>query len=382
MNVMFLINSLGAGGAERSTLNMTQYLIEKGYDCLIICLSHKEFGIEAEAKVLNVPVIFLSSHTFIGRYRELNRLIASRKPDLVHAVLFEASILLRLIKFFNPSLPSIESLVNTSYAKERAGDLKIPRYKLLLVKIFDMITARLGRSYYHAITATVLEHYRPLFGIQPNEGEIIFRGRKTNEEWKNRVTIRKELGVENSIVLINTGRHEYQKGQWIIIQALGILKRRGFDVSNIRLFILGREGNYTHFITKLISENGLGDIVTLTGFKEDVEKYLAASDVFIFPSFFEGLGGALVEAFATRLPCICSDLPVLREVVGSEDGALFFKTGDPESLSMLIEKIVNDTDLRKQLSKYSYNRFSQAFSSAIILEQMLTMYKRQSFYGD
>ena len=87
------------------------------------------------------------------------------------------------------------------------------------------------------------------------------------------------------------------------------------------------------------------------------------------------MGGLFIEAFASKLPCICSDISVLREVVGINEGAIFSPSGDYKELAENILKLYRDEDLRNKLSTHSYSSFQQAFRMGTINKEMINMYK-------
>jgi glycosyltransferase involved in cell wall biosynthesis len=375
VKVFLVIDSFGAGGAERSTVELGKYLRSQSIGVYFIALRRKKIGVEQELEDEGFNVIYCPSKQFITRLIFLVKLVKQNQPDVVHSVLFASNLITRLCKVFASKPKYVQSLVNTPYSAERIKDKQLSRLKFGLVKYVDIISARLSGTYYHAITQEVLNHYTPLFRIKEKKCFVIYRGRYENT-FKNKQTNQSPLRSPEGQVLnlINTGRHEFQKGQLLILQALQHLKTQK-RIKHIHLTILGREGNRTAELKNFIEKNNLQDQVTLSGFRPDVEALLATADVFVFPSYFEGLGGALIEAFAAGLPCICSDLPVLKEVVGDEGGALFFEPGNHEGLALQIEKLYHSEELRKALSQHALKRFYEKFRIENISARMVEMYK-------
>src|SRR5690606_32996474 len=127
---------------------------------------------------------------------------------------------------------------------------------------------------------------------------------------------RQRLGIgESTPVLINVGRQDHQKAQDHLIRAFA---RLHIECPNAVLLIVGREGGATPKILRALAETGLGDAVRLLGHRTDVPDLLAASDVFVFPSLYEGLGCSLIEAMALSTPIIGSDADAITEVL--DDG--------------------------------------------------------------
>lgn len=369
MKVIIVINTLGSGGAERSMLEYARFLYnQQDIDVKFICLEHKNIGVEKEVEASGIPVMYYEGQGgYYTKAKFLINILKKENPEIIHSLLTESNIITRLSRIFYRKGQLVQSLVNTPYSEERKKDSKLPWQKFQLAKQLDIWTARLTPNiFYHSITQEVLKHYQPLFKIKDNF-RVIHRGR-----YKNKFLGEKKA-LDTGITLINSGRQEFAKGQIDILKALVILRDK-HHIEDIRLEILGRPGTYSSLLQDYIAKHGLEKKVSIHGFVEDVQRRLVQADVFVFPSYYEGLGGALLEAFAAKLPCLCTNIPVLKEVVGSEKGALFSKPGDPEGLAENIKKVHHDQELRRRLSDYVYNRFLQSFRMEKINKEMLQMY--------
>jgi glycosyltransferase involved in cell wall biosynthesis len=291
-------------------------------------------------------------------------------------VLFDANLLLRITKFLAPKLTIVQSLVSTPYSAERIKDPRFPQFKFKIIKMMDCISARAVNSYYHAITQTVLTHYRPLFNLKEAYCVVINRGRKLNLFINDKVSLKRKFGFGDSFVFLTVGRQEVQKGQLVILEALKEIRTHHPYTKDIKIVFLGREGGMTPHLRSFVKSNELEQFVTFMGFRNDVEEILASSDVFLFPSYLEGMGGALVEALAAGCPVICSDIPVLKEVIGAEDGAVFVKPGNFVQTALAMVKLYCDDELRSELSRKSLDKFNTSYQIEAIHSRMLDMYTR------
>jgi len=366
MKILIVIDSLGTGGAEKSMIDYAKFLKSKEFEVVFICQDKRKISYEEEVENHGIEVKFLEQKTFFRKVEEIASYIKTIDPDIIHSVLVRSNILVRLSRNFIRQGKVVQSLVNTPYSLERKKDSKLPWQKFLLAKQFDKWTARLFPSFYHSITNTVLDHYKPIYKIKDNY-QIIYRGRKENRNYSQKKS-------SSNFLLINVGRQEFAKGQIHILQALNYLETE-YNIKEIHLKILGFEGKSSKDLQQYVKDNNLEDRVEILGFVRNVEDELSNSSAFVFPSYYEGLGGALIEAFAAKLPCICSNLPVLKEVVGDKAGALFCAPGDYKCLAEQILKLYQDEDLRNSLSEYSYTRFKKQFQLEAINNQMLDMYK-------
>lgn len=145
------------------------------------------------------------------------------------------------------------------------------------------------------------------------------------------------------------GTIEYRKGLTFLIQALILLKKRGKEYP---LTIIGKvfEPAYYERIKQEIEKNNLN--VKFTGFlsKEEKEKILSQTDVFVFPSLLEGYGMVLVEAQTYGLPIVSFDNSAMPYNVKNNINGFTVPTGNVELFADAIEKTIEDRELRNRLS--------------------------------
>lgn len=121
---------------------------------------------------------------------------------------------------------------------------------------------------------------------------------------EDRKRIRKRLGIsEDTVVVGNVGRLHPQKNQELIVRVVACLNAQG---ANCACLIVGK-GELEESLLKLSSKLGISDKMFLTGAVNDSAPLYSAMDLFLFPSLYEGLGIALLEAEANGLPCLLSD---------------------------------------------------------------------------
>lgn len=118
-----------------------------------------------------------------------------------------------------------------------------------------------------------------------------------------------------------------------------------------------------------------GDRIRILSDRKDIEDVISAFDVFSMPSKVEGFGLALVEAMMSGVPCVVSDIPAFREIVGSHpSGALFHPVGDHVALAACLSEL-HDSPTQRETSAEAGLSCSHAFS----LERMLASYTQ--LYG-
>lgn len=133
---------------------------------------------------------------------------------------------------------------------------------------------------------------------------------------------RNELGIkDDEIVLLSVGEVNENKNHKVVIKALPHLENH-----NIRYIICG-SGPLIDSHKQLAASLGVADKVTLAGYRQDVAEFYQAADIFVFPSLREGLPVAVMEAMASGLPCVVSNIRGNNDLIGACENSLF----DPKS---------------------------------------------------
>lgn len=177
------------------------------------------------------------------------------------------------------------------------------------------------RGQLHKMNRLLIDAYATDFWSCSNEASKWFFGEKNMRSPKYRLIYnvvdpdcfvpdtgvreeyRRKLGCENKIVIGHIGRFHFQKNHTFVIEIMKAMKRKRDD---IELLLIG-QGERMEEIKKKVCEDGLKDNVQFLGVRSDIPQLYQAMDIFLFPSFFEGLPIVLLEAQANGLPCVISD---------------------------------------------------------------------------
>ncbi|MBV4420081.1 glycosyltransferase [Clostridium tyrobutyricum] len=125
-----------------------------------------------------------------------------------------------------------------------------------------------------------------------------------------RENVRNSLKIGSKFVVGSVGRLSYQKNSLFIIDIFSEIYKK----DKTAILIIAGEGDYRKKCEKYIQEKGIKDVVYLLGMRNDIPNLLQGMDIFLFPSRFEGLGMALIEAQAAGLKCFTSMEAVPKEV--------------------------------------------------------------------
>jgi len=146
--------------------------------------------------------------------------------------------------------------------------------------------------------------------------------------------------------------------------------------ANIR-FLAAGSGKDERAIRAAIDRAGLADRFTLLGWRDDVADLYCAADLFVFASHREGLPVSPIEAMASGLPVIASDIPGCREEIEHEQSGLLYPAGDSGALSDAIRRLLSTPDLAARLGAGARTR-AAVFSLDAALSRQLELYAQLS----
>lgn len=173
--------------------------------------------------------------------------------------------------------------------------------------------------------------------VYRNRPFIVLNNGIDTEEFRANIKIakdvRNELSLGNALILGNVSRFNLQKNPFGTLEIFRLVHERR---SNSKLLWVG-DGPMRAEVQERAKEYGIQDDVIFTGVRSDVERLLQAMDAFVFPSFYEGLGIAAVEAQAAGVPTYCSS-EVPREA-GVTELCHFLPLNDLEAWAKAIEQL-------------------------------------------
>lgn len=184
---------------------------------------------------------------------------------------------------------------------------------------------------------------KPKKDIQVLYNNIIDQNYDRQEQ---RHRILKEFKIQDdSFLLITTGLLIPRKNLAYLLEALA-----KFNSEKTVLFVIG-EGPLVLPLMALAKRLGLQNQVIFTGWREDVLEILAGCDLFIFPSYREGISNSILEAMACGLPCIVSDIQENREIITHSEQC--FPTDNPEVLAEMIDEALLSNEQLEKFRKFT-----------------------------
>ncbi len=149
------------------------------------------------------------------------------------------------------------------------------------------------------------------------------------------------------VVVVTAGRLTADKGYLHLVDAVAMLRGR-YD--GLVLVALG-EGKHRKRIERYAREKGVGDIVHLEGYTDDVMPFFRGCDIFVLASLYEGMPNAAMEAMACGKPVVLTDVNGARELVPDGDKGLLIPARDVQAIAGALERLIGDGLLRERMGK-------------------------------
>lgn len=158
--------------------------------------------------------------------------------------------------------------------------------------------------------------------------------------------IRKQLGIaDGSMVFLSVGELNKNKNHELAIRSVAKLNDLNF------VYIICGRGELEGYLKEVARSLGIDHKVRFLGFRKDILEIYNASDIFIFPSYREGLPVALMEAMASGLPVVCSSIRGNTDLIKQGKGGYLCHPDDINGFSEAIDMLIRDKMLREQLGR-------------------------------
>ena len=179
--------------------------------------------------------------------------------------------------------------------------------------------------------------------------------------------LRRELGIpDEAAVLLSVGDLNKNKNHRAVLEALARMENR-----NLHYVVCGR-GPLKEELEAFAREKGLGDRVRFMGYRNDIPAFYAMADVFVFPSFREGLSVSVMEAMASGLPVVCSRIRGNTDMVEDGVNGYLMEPGNPDSIAGALRRL-EDGGKWEEISRNNLEK-AEEYSLAVIAEQYRKVY--------
>jgi glycosyltransferase involved in cell wall biosynthesis len=315
-------------------------------------------------RATGVPFTVLGLNPGLRRPFDVARIrtfFARSQPHIVHTFLLTASLYGRAAAIW-AGVPIVIGTEVNIYEHKRPHHVFAER---LLMKGTDAVVASAG---------SVRDYYIDQVHADPGRVEVIYNA----VDWSalntttTRAATRAALGIgADAHVITIIARLTEQKAHGVLFDAI----ERTPELSNVQLLVVG-DGELRERLVARVERSALSGRVHFTGARRDLGDLLAASDVFVMPSLWEGLPLSLVLAMGAGLPVVATRVAGIPEIVTDDESGLLVKPGDRAALGAALARLAHDAALRARLGAAAREFVRPRFGADDYVRRVTALYDR------
>jgi glycosyltransferase involved in cell wall biosynthesis len=368
--IIWMIDSLGPGGAEQLMPTILKNLKQAGFNIRICALQIRAGNpIASELERLGLPVDLIPIPNLRQPFNLIHilRYLRLHRPQLLHTQLEFADILGTLAaKILGiPSVSTVHTLDVFPEKKSAWGRMKLRWF--LLGKFCDRVIA---------VSEKTRLHYLQSGGLPPDKVSTLYNGVDISRfkimDATQTAKLKQELHLPlNSKIIITVAVLREPKGIQFMIRALPAILEQCPDVH----YLIVGDGEHGAALTDLVTALAIKNHVIFAGHRTDIPDLLACCDIFVLPTLKDALPTVLIEALAAERPIVASNVGGVPEIIENGVNGLLVSSGDPSKLAEACLKLLKDNELSRQIVLAGSKTVQQRFNIGSQIEQLSKMYE-------
>lgn len=367
--IVHIIYSLGTGGLENGLVNIINRSPPERYRHAIVCLTDAtDF-----AKRITVPgVDVIQMHKKPGHdwglYFRLLKVLFSLKPDIVHTRNL-TSLEMQALTLLLPGVKRVHGEHGRD-VNDLDGTNKKYNYLRKLLRFFI--------HRYITVSKDLENWLKEIINVPALKVRQIYNG-VDSEKFHPNQALREQITPGGflsggSIVVGTVGRIAEVKNQKLLVDGVKCLVENRPELrENLRLVLVG-DGPLYDSLQSYISESGISDLVWMAGDRDDIPQLMQLMDIFVLPSLAEGISNTVLEAMATGLPVIATNVGGNPELISDGENGRLITVGDDQCLAMTIGDLIDDSEVRNQMGQNGLNRVRSTFNWPKTVNEYLSVY--------
>lgn len=343
-------------GGPQQVIYLARALRDMGHENLIVCPPGS--GIDNEARKAAIPVrnLFCAGDLDLPFAYRLTQFIGQTRPDIVHCHSRRGADVLGGLAASFADVPAVVSRRVDNTEMRVVAALRYRPFRKVIA-ISEAIARELRERGVEEQRLTVI---RSAVDVARFERHGDCEG------------FRREYGVPDDALLLGAaGQLIPRKGHRYLLQAAADLRSRRRD---FRVLLFG-DGYLRNQLQAQAESLGVADIVTLAGFREDLDDYVGCFDIFVHPALAEGLGVAALKAAAAGVPVVGFEAGGLAEAVAHDETGILVPPDDAGALRDAIASLMDDEPRRARFGSAGKKRMQDEFSIATMAEKHVALYE-------
>lgn len=361
--IVHVLYRLQVGGLENGVVNLINQMPHDRYRHAIVCMSEAtEFRNRIQRPDVDIHEMHKNAGQDLGNLRSLYRLFRRIRPAIVHT---------RNIGCLEAQIPAWLAGVPCRVHGEHGWDVSDPDGSNRKYRWLRRLHAPLVHRFI-ALSRELQAYLLERAGIAANKVVRIYNG-VDDSRFRDGDGSALPAGFadDRSIVFGTVGRMHGVKDQTNLCEAfIHLCESMPGQRSYLRLVMIG-DGPLRETCLARLAEAGLAEQAWLPGSRDDIPEIMQSLDVFVLPSQAEGISNTILEAMASSLPVVATDVGGNAElVVDNETGALV-RARDPVALAQCMGRYAEDTALRTRQGRAARQRILDEFS----MQKMVSAYQ-------
>jgi glycosyltransferase involved in cell wall biosynthesis len=389
IRVMHVTLNLDIGGAQEALRTLAKQMAEKGHQP-VVC-SFKDGPLRTEIEGAGIPVeilperhySFLALPQFILEWIEIRKnllaLIKKYRIDVIQTHILQSLDFLVATISTNNQRPAIFWTIQNEKFSLQIEDL--PRHRWLLgIKryIYRLLFKRAIHKIDGLIAVSEQVKQALIDYVKPAEQKItVICNAVDVERYQNirdDLKIRESLGIgEDSCVALVVAILKVQKGHKYLIDAAAELIPEYPKLH----FLLAGDGILREELVAHTNTLGIQNHVHFLGNRKEIPELLAGSDYFVLPSLWEGLPLALIEAMASGLPIVATNVSGSKQVMIDGQTGLLVPPGDSHELALALRQLISQPQLSREMGDAARRRIEESFNAEKQTEEHIDLYLKR-----
>ena len=362
-------------GVQKEMVEILELLDKELFDITVIC--QEEGPLTEVLEQIDCRVITLSSMkreiTLLQDFRTLLKLwsiFRERQFDIVHTHSSKPGILGRVAA----------RMAGTSFICHHVHGFAFheftSRWNNMFFGFMEKIVSRLSHKVIF-VNNEERKQARAKNIVPPQKALTIYNGVDLDLYSQNSANSARDLMdvSDDRFVLGFVGRFWEQKDPMAFLQTINCLKNKGYSPANIQAVMVG-EGPFYEEMKRYVQMQCLNGQVKFLGWVEDVYRYLPGFDLMVSTSLWEGLPKVLIEASASGIPIVATDIKGNREVVDVGINGFLCPPKAPNAFARVIESLYHDKKIRSELSSKCRKKAEMFFDSDTEVREISDMYMK------
>lgn len=352
-------------GGEQQIAYLVEALQESGHEVMVVCKKGSAFESYCQQEQIPYESLSFRNSLDLGAALALKKICKTWQPDLMHVHSSKSNSIAWMADLFGNRVPYVLSRRVVFSIKNNL----INRHKYNHPRLKKIIS----------VTKAVSQQVLPLLR-QPDRSSVVFSGIDTAAfpAGERNHTLRKQFDLADDAFLIGTAAAFTAEKDYTTFLKVAALVIRALPDQPIYFIAIG-EGVQRAAMQELARQHAIEDKVVFTGFIPNAKRYFSGLDLFLFTSRSEGIGGGILDAFASRIPVVSTAAGGIPEIVHHEKTGLLAPVGDSQALANAVIHLYKHEALREEICAAAYE-LVQHFDKKSTTEKTIAIYQ-EVLYG-